>query len=79
MTKSEFVQKATIAGIEAGKHPSIAIRDAQFAASELERNGLLFTFEFNIIPAGTFPTYPTYPTYPMPGGPFYITCEDKGI
>lgn len=68
MTKNEFIQKATVAGIEAGKHPSIAVRDAQFAASELERSGHVFTFNFQfyvnpnpqMLPYGPFNPFPCY-------------------
>jgi hypothetical protein len=57
MTRNEFIQKATVAGIEAGKHPSIAVRDAQFAASELERCGQWFDWNINIAP-NPYPTVP---------------------
>lgn len=61
MTKTYFIQKATIAGIEAGKHPSIAVRDAQFAASELERCGQWFDWNTNI----ALNPYPAIPVYPF--------------
>lgn len=67
MTRNEFIQKATVAGIEAGKHPSIAIRDAQFAASELERCGQYFQVDWNV----TVLPNPIYPYSPYT--PFQIT------
>lgn len=63
MTKNEFIQKATIAGIEAGKHPSIAVRDAQFAANELEREGQYFQIDWNVVVA---PNPNQIPLYPCP-------------
>lgn len=67
MTKTEFIQKATVAGIEAGKHPSIAVRDAQFAANELERGGQYFQVDWNIsIVPNPYPANPIYPYSPFP-------------
>lgn len=66
MTRTEFIQKATIAGIEAGKHPSIAVRDAQFAASELERCGQWFQIDWNInVAPNPYPAVPVYPFNPF--------------
>lgn len=69
MTRNEFIQKATVAGIEAGKHPSVAIRDAQFAASELERCGQYFQVDWNVtvLPnPNQIPVYPYTPYNPFP-------------
>lgn len=65
MTRNEFIQKTTIADIGAGKHPSIAVRDAQSAANELERCGQYFQIDWNInVAPYPYPTYP-YPLFPI--------------
>lgn len=76
MTRNEFIQKATIAGIEAGKHPSIAVRDAEFAARELEVGGHVFTFDFQF---HVNPSPQVFPYVPCNHLPYYteVTFNDK--